>query len=100
MALKIEIDAVRKYRNNHEFRMVPRAQATLGAETYSVVSDGHLEGQICRTLLRDADYLGEVEFWRGPVPVWRPKSCIWWAASEMGNGGQNWGPTLRMHRHS
>lgn len=73
--IRIDLDAVRVYRNNTEFRTTQRARSSLGHE---ITGDGHIVAQMAELLRREnPDFTGTLEVYRGdtlcffPMPLKR-----------------------------
>lgn len=70
--IRVELDAVRKYRNTQEWRNVQRASALWEGKRYEAVGDGWVIRELCIQLLAAAaPENATLEVWRGSTPVFR-----------------------------
>ena len=64
--IRINLDAVRVYRNKSEYRSVPRARSSLGHE---IVGDGPIISRLAALLHQEnPDFHGLLEVYRGDTP--------------------------------
>lgn len=68
--IRINLDAVRVYRNKSEYRSVPRARSSLGHE---IVGDGPIISRMAAILRQEnPEFEGLLEVYRGDTPCFNP----------------------------
>ena len=68
--IRINLDAVRVYRNKSEYRSVPRARSSLGHE---FVGDGPIISRLAALLRQEnLEFEGLLEVYRGNTPCFKP----------------------------
>ena len=69
-SIRIDLDAVRVYRNKSEHRTTQRARSSLGHE---IIGDGFIVAQLAETLRSENPLLeGLLEVFRGDTPCFTP----------------------------
>ena len=76
--LKIELDAVKKWRNKSEYREIPRARCGNTA----VIGHGRVIAQLCAELAEVYQCDEMVEVWRGDTLCFKPQELGFWAKSD------------------
>jgi hypothetical protein len=83
MTARIELDTVRKYRNDKEWRNVNRA--TCGQ--YEATGDGKVIEQISRAMMENGE-TGQVEVWRAGTMCFAATPVEIWASGKAGKQEQ------------
>lgn len=69
-SIRIDLDAVRVYRNKSEYRTTQRARSSLGHE---IIGDGFIVAQLAETLRSENPlFEGLLEVFRGDTPCFTP----------------------------
>ena len=69
-SIRIDLDAVRVYRNRSEYRTTQRARSSLGHE---IIGDGFIVAQMADTLRSETPrFEGLLEVFRGDTPCFTP----------------------------
>lgn len=69
-SIRIDLDAVRVYRNRSEYRTTQRARSSLGHE---IIGDGFIVAQLAGTLRKEnPQFGGLLEVFRGDIPCFTP----------------------------
>lgn len=90
--IRIELDAVRKWRNKQEYRTIQRARA----KGHEVTGDGMLIERLCKTLISEGGEAPDeqCEVWRGGTLCFSALNLSEWADGKALTSGEQ-PPQLR-----